>query len=102
MQAVPATAGERIDQRYREIIATEEPAEGARCPGFPFSIAVGTPRREAGSDRCRCFHGLLIKRAGMLPPLAEAGGADRPEMTCRGCLLRHEPAKSLQSGIDIL
>src|SRR5258708_29864631 len=78
VQSIAATAGVRIDQRHGEIVAAEKPRENARCHGFPLGIAIRPPRREAGSDRRRCFHGLLIESTGMLPLFAETGGADPP------------------------
>ena len=101
MQSIATTAGVRIDQRHGQVVAAEKPREDARCDGFPLGIAIRAPRCEAGSDRRRGFHGLLIEGAGMLPLFAEAGGADRPEMTCRCRLLCHQPAQGPQSGIDV-
>ena len=62
MQPVAAAAGFEIDQRHRQVIAAEEPGEGARGIGLPLGIAVGAPRGEAGRDRRGGFHRLLIER----------------------------------------
>jgi len=43
MQSIPATAGLGIDQRDGQVVAAEEPCEGARRHGFPFGIAIRPP-----------------------------------------------------------
>jgi len=55
----------------------------------------------AGGDGCGCFHRLLIEGARGLPLFAETSGADRPEMTHRRRLLRHQPPQGFQPGLDI-
>src|SRR5712691_6779261 len=99
MQSIAAAPGAEIDQRQGEIVAAEEPFESVACGRFPPRIAIRPPSREACGDCRRGFHGLLIERARMLPIFAETCGTDRPEVTCRRGLLRHQPAQGPQTGI---
>ena len=62
MQPVAATAGLEVDQRDGQVVAAEEPCEGARRARLPLGIAFGAPRRKAGRDRRRCLDRLLIER----------------------------------------
>src|SRR5258707_9972977 len=102
VQSIAANAGMRIDQRNRQVVAAEKPPEDAHCDGFPLHIALCPPGREAGSDRGRGFEGLLIEGAGMLPLLAEAGGANRPAMTSRSRLLPHQATQRSQFSLCIV
>ena len=80
MQSVPTTAALRIDERHRQVVSAEKPGEDVCCGRFPFGIAVRAPRRQAGGDRRRRFHRLLIERARRFPEFGETGCADRPEI----------------------
>ena len=84
MQSVAATAGLGIDQRDRQIVAAEKPGENAGGDRLPFGVAICAPGGQAGGDRRRGLHRLLIERARRLAQFAEAGGADGTEMTGRG------------------
>ena len=102
MQSIAATSGVRIDQRHGQVVAAEKPGEDTRGHRLPLGIALGPPRRQAGRDGRRGFQRLLIERAGILPLLAEAGGADGTEMTRGRGLLCHQPTQRPQSGVDII
>src|ERR1019366_4086408 len=65
VQPIATTSGEGIDQGHGQVVAAEKPGEDTGCDGLPFAIAIRSPGREAGSDRRRCFQGLLIEGAGM-------------------------------------
>ena len=93
MQAIAAASGVQINQCHRQIIAAEKPGEHVGRDGFPFGIALRSPGRQAGSNRRRGFQRLLVEGARPLPQFAEAGCADRPEMTSRCGLLCHQPTQ---------
>src|SRR5436853_7493585 len=61
MQPITTATGVQVNQGQRQIIAAEEPGECARRVRPPLQIAIGTPSRKAGRDRCCGLHGLLIE-----------------------------------------
>ena len=101
MQSVAATAGLGVNECNRQVVAAEKPGENPGCSGLPFNIVVRAPRRQTGGNRCRRLYRLLIESAGRFSMLAETGRADRPELTSRCRLLRHQPTERPQAGIDI-
>ena len=76
MQAIAATAGLQIDQRQRQVVAAEEPREGARRGGLPFGMAIGALGRKTGRNRRRGFQRLLVKGARRLAFIAKAVRTD--------------------------
>ena len=81
MQPIPATAGLGIDERNRQIIAAEKPGENVGCDRLSFRVTFRAPSGQAGRDRRRCLHGLLVERARRLAQFTEAGSADGAEMS---------------------
>src|SRR5438105_13646991 len=97
MQPITTATGVQVNQGQRQIIAAEEPGECARRVSSPFEVAIGTPGRKAGRDRCRGLQGLLIERLRLLALLAKPLRTNRPEQACRRGLPPHEPTPRSQT-----
>src|SRR5947207_15587838 len=65
MQPITTATGGQVNQGQCQIIAAEEPGEGARRVSSPFEVAIGTPGRKADRDRCRGLQGLPVE--GLCP-----------------------------------
>ncbi len=80
MQTVAAPAGGRIVQRQAQIVAPEEPLEGASGFFAPAGVVCAAVGFEAGGDRGLRFNRLLIEAGAFAAALIKAVGADRDKM----------------------
>ena len=99
MQAIIATAGRRIVQWLVEVVAAEEPFEGA--PGLVAPEAV-TGRLEglvAGRYRGLRLDRLLVETGPRAAATIEPVRADRHEVAVAG-LFGYQPAQRLQSQLQ--
>jgi hypothetical protein len=101
MKSICATAGSRIYQCRPEIVFTQEPPERAHRLSGPVRTIAYPRSRKAGRNRCARLDWLLVKRFGELTDPAETVGANRPEMSCRRRLKRHEPTQRPKAGLDV-
>ena len=93
MEAVAAAAGAGVVEREAEVIAAEEPFEGAFGLASPHGIPGEAEGLLAGADHGLGFDGLLIKVGTCAVLFVEAVAADGAEVTGLGALDGDEPAE---------
>src|SRR5262249_33759 len=91
LKAVAAAPGARVVQVLAEVVAAEEPLEGAACLLHPRGILGGPVRLQAGADRRARLQRLLVEPGPLVPLAVEPVGADCPEVLLRGRLDRDQP-----------
>ena len=101
MKAVRTAPRIRIDQCRQQVVLAEEPVERTLGLQRPLLAGIGAVCGKAGGNRCGRLHRLLIERLRLAANLAEAPGADGPEVPGRGGLKRHQPPKRPQSGLGV-
>ena len=97
MEAVAAAAGGGVVEGLAELVAAEEPAEGAVGLQQPEALPGLFERGEAGADGGFGLDGLLIEAGALAIAGVEAFGADGAEEARIVGLLREQPAQRVEA-----
>lgn len=102
MQTIAATSGRRIIDGKVQVIATQEPLEGASRFTAPTLVAGDAVRFEAGRDHRMRFDRLLIEARAFAALPVEPIRSDRDEMSAFSmCALQIcKPKKRFESGLS--
>src|SRR3989304_4293764 len=101
MQTVSTTTGRRVVDGQVEVVASEEPLEGASGFLAPALVARDAVGFEASGDHGLRLHRLLIEPGALTTPLIEAVGSDGDKMIPMrvSALQAGQPTERLQPGL---